>query len=278
MRFRQTQSDLASARLAARSGRPDEAMRLYEAAIATSPESAFLYRELGVVERQLDNADSALGHFRTAIALDPTDAASHVEIAELLERRDDVDAALLAYDAALAIEPNASVESRREALRARAELAGLPEEFRAIETLQEISRAHLAALIGVRLGTVLQEGRPGGAVVLTDVRSSWAEPWIMSVAGAGVSGAVRQPHVPAGGTRSPDRYSAGRKSRAPTSCPRGAASGMARGASDLQRPDAKPSGLSSGVGGGGRGSSGGDSRWQLPAFPGRRGSGGCRGD
>lgn len=109
LKFRGVERDLAEARQAARGNNPAQAIRLYEAAINTSPDSAFLYRELGLVERQGGRADLALTHFRRAIALDPADAASFAHIGELLDASGDVDGALAAYTSSLAIESNASV-------------------------------------------------------------------------------------------------------------------------------------------------------------------------
>jgi tetratricopeptide (TPR) repeat protein len=186
LRFRSAERGLAAARQAARTGRPDEAIRAYTAAIASSPESAFLYRELAAVERQAGDADAALIHFRKAAELDPGDASSHAQIAELLEARGDVDGALAAYRDSLAIEANATVEGKRDALVAKGELAKLPESYRAIEAAPQITRGDLAALIGVRLGPLLQTMPMRDASVITDVRTDWAEPWIMAVARAGV--------------------------------------------------------------------------------------------
>ena len=74
LKFRGVERGLADARQAARSGNLDQAIRSFQTAIAGSPDSAFLYRELGAVERQKGDADTALEHFRKASALDPTDA------------------------------------------------------------------------------------------------------------------------------------------------------------------------------------------------------------
>jgi hypothetical protein len=71
-------------------------------------------------------------------------------------------------------------------LRARLELARQPAEYRAIATASQVTRADLAALIGVRLGHVLQAFAPRETVVLTDVRGDWAEQWIVAVTQAGV--------------------------------------------------------------------------------------------
>lgn len=186
LRFRGLERDLAMAREAARSGRSEEATRAYEAAIASSPDSAFLYRELAAVERQAGAIDLALGHFRTSVKLDSGDASSLAQIGELLDARGDVQGALAAYGESLALESSESVEARRDALVARAELAKLPEEYRAIEAAPQVTRGDLAALIGVRLSALVQAMRSREPLVVTDVRPHWAETWIMAVARAGI--------------------------------------------------------------------------------------------
>jgi len=186
LRFRGLERDLAAAREAARSNRLEEAVRAYNAAIASSPESAFLYRELAVVERQTGAADSALTHFRKAVELEPSDAASLAQIGDLLETGGDSQGALAMYGQSLAIEPNAAVEAKRDGIIARAELMKLPEEYRAIESAPEVTRADLSALIGVRLSSLVLAMRSREPLVVTDVRPHWAETWIMAVARAGI--------------------------------------------------------------------------------------------
>lgn len=185
LKFRTQQEDLGRAREAARAGRADEAIREYTRAIASSPDTSFLYRELADVERQKGDADAALEHFRKTVALDPFDAKALTQIGEILEGRADFDGAVKAYSDALAIDPNQAMEARIEAVRARAHLARLPGEYRAIAMLPQITRGDLAALIGVRLSPLLQTGRPN-AVVVTDARNHWAATWIIEVARARV--------------------------------------------------------------------------------------------
>jgi tetratricopeptide (TPR) repeat protein len=186
LRFRGLQRDLAMAREAARTGRSAEATRAYEAAIARSPDSAFLYRELAAVERQAGAIDLALMHFRKSVELDSGDASSLAQIGELLESRGDVQGALSSYAESLALESSEAVEARRDALVARVELAALPEEYRAIEAAPQATRGDLAALIGVRLSALVQAMRTPEQLVVTDVRPHWAETWIMAVARAGI--------------------------------------------------------------------------------------------
>ena len=186
LRFRSAEQRLARARDAARAGRLDDAAQAYAAAIASSPDSAFLYRELGGVEKQKGDADAALEHFRKASALDPGDAKTLEQIGEILEARDDFDGAAQAYTDAAGIEPSANLDRRLEAVRGKAALARLPAEYRAIDAASQITRADLAALIGIRLNGMLSSSRRGDAALITDVRNHWAATWIMSVARAGI--------------------------------------------------------------------------------------------
>jgi len=187
LKFRGVEKGLARARDAARAGRLDEAIAAYTAAIGSSPDSPFLYRELAAIERQKGNVDAALADFRKAVALDPSDAKSLAQIGDILESGGDVAGAEKAYVDALAIEPSADVDKRLDGLRARSALARLPAEYRAIDQAAQITRAELAALIGIRLGSLLQGAQRGGdAALITDVRNHWAATWIMSVARAGV--------------------------------------------------------------------------------------------
>jgi tetratricopeptide (TPR) repeat protein len=185
LKFRGLEQNLAAARGAARAGKSDEAIRAYTSALASSPDSPFLYRELAAVERKKGDADAALAHLQKAVALDPADAHSFEQIGDILESRSDDEGAAKAYDSARAIEPTAALASKIDALREKIALARLPEEYHAIDDAPQITRADLAALIGVRLAPLLQAS-PQGAVLITDVRTSWASSWIMAVARAGV--------------------------------------------------------------------------------------------
>ena len=186
MRFRGAEQTVERARQAAREGRLDDAIQFYRTAIANSPDSPFLYREFAAVELRKGQTDEALASFRKAVSLDPSDAPSLAQIGEILDSRNDFEGAERAYTAALANGSNAAVSARLEALRARAALARLPAEYRAIDQAAQITRADLAALIGVRLSSLLESARRSDAALMTDVRTHWAAPWIFAVARAGV--------------------------------------------------------------------------------------------
>ncbi len=186
LKFRRQEQQIARARDLVRQGRLDEALQAYSSAIASSPDSPFLYRELAAVERQKGNLDAALGDFRKALALDPTDARSLEQIGEVLEAQNDLEGAEKSFADALALEANPSVEKKLDAVRDRIALSRLPAEYRAIDEAPQVTRGDLAALIGIRLAPVLQTARSREAVLITDARTHWAATWIMMVARAGI--------------------------------------------------------------------------------------------
>jgi tetratricopeptide (TPR) repeat protein len=186
LRLRVQQDDVAAARKAAEGGKLTEARQAYQQAITSSPQSPFLYRELAAVERQDNDLAAALVHAQKAAELDPTDARALVLIGEVLEARGAFDAALQSFSAALALEPNDALSARVDDLRAKAAMAAMPDEYQSIESAPTVTRAQLAAVLGVRLDPLFKRMDRTTAVVITDARTSWASPWILSVARAGV--------------------------------------------------------------------------------------------
>ncbi len=185
LRALQAQETVATARRAAQAGRLDEAARAYEQAIAASPDSAFLFRDLADVEAKQGRGDQALEHYRKAVQLDPSDVASLVRIAEALEAGDDIEGAVAIYIQANVLEPSVEVGRRLAALDARAAYLRLPAEYRAIPAATSITRGELASLIGLRLSELVASV-PAQPVLITDTRNNWASSWINAVAAAGV--------------------------------------------------------------------------------------------
>ncbi|MBI2835993.1 MAG: S-layer homology domain-containing protein [Acidobacteria bacterium] len=186
LRFEGVQDNLALARRAADEGRTQEARQAYGRAIAASPDSSFLYRELAQVELAAADGEAALQHARKAVELDPYDARALVLIAEIAEGRGDFQTALDTYQKATSLDPALKVGDRMEALKERLLVTSLPAQFRAIPDSASVTRGELAALIGVRVPELLNVTGRREAVLITDARSHWAAEWIMAVARAGV--------------------------------------------------------------------------------------------
>jgi tetratricopeptide (TPR) repeat protein len=185
LKFRGVQQNIESARKAAEAGKLEEARRGYLAAIAASPESAFLYRELAGIEHKSGDQSSALVHAQQAATLDPSDTRALLLVAEVLEGTRQWAKAADAYAAANAADPSEATAAKVDAMREKAAFEAMPPEYRAIEVSPTVTRAQLAALLGTRLGDMLRRAKPQ-PIVVTDVRSNWAAPWIQSVTRAGV--------------------------------------------------------------------------------------------
>jgi tetratricopeptide (TPR) repeat protein len=185
LKFREIQDLIAAARTAMNAGRLGEARTTYQRAIAATPDSAVLYRELGLVERRSGNAAGALEQFNRAIMLDPADAISAAQIGELLEERGDFAGAETAFRNAHNADPLAGYDRKADAAAARARDAALPAEYRALPSTPQITRGDLAALIGIRVDDVLRQA-PRSTEVITDTAGHWAAAWIAAVAAAAV--------------------------------------------------------------------------------------------
>ncbi|MGE3491403.1 MAG: tetratricopeptide repeat protein [Vicinamibacterales bacterium] len=185
LRFRATQDMLERAKAAADGRRWDDARAAYQRAIAASPDSPFLYRELASVEQKAGNAAAALDTYRKAVELDVNDARSWAAIGALLEANDDVVGALSAYERARAADLAEVPDSVMARVRARAALMKLPAEYRGIPANPGVARGEIAALIGIRLEALVARARTR-QLIITDVRGHWAQQWINAVARAGI--------------------------------------------------------------------------------------------
>ncbi len=185
LRLSATQDLLARATAAVEAGRWDAARLAYQQASAASPDSPFLYRDLAAMELKAGRPDLAAEQARRAIELDPTDGRAHAVLGQVLEQGGDAAGALAAYEKARSLDPSSVPEATLAAARERAAVLKLPAEYRAIPGNPQVTRADVAALIGVRLAPLVAQARPR-QVVITDVRGHWAQPWIQSVVQAGI--------------------------------------------------------------------------------------------
>ena len=186
LQFRGLQDNVAVARKAAEAGKLDDARTAYMQAIAASPQSPFLYRELASVERREGSLTAALEHAQKAAALEPSEPRTLILIGEIYEAQGEVAKAADAYGSAVALEPSDTLDRHIDELREKVAFAAMPEEYKSIESSTSVTRAQLAALVGVQLDPLLKGAPRRNAVVMTDTRGSWAAPWIQSVTRAGI--------------------------------------------------------------------------------------------
>ncbi len=185
LRFRRVERLIEAARAARDRGRLDEAHTAYQRAIQASPESDFLHRELGAVERARGERESALARFREAARLDASDVVAWLAVGELLEAAGDDAGAAGAYRSVQALGPSPQVSERLAAIAERAREAALPIAFKQVPAKAAATRADLAALIGIRAPALLS-GAPTVQEVVTDTSGHWAHAWIADVVRAGV--------------------------------------------------------------------------------------------
>jgi GTPase len=186
LKFRQIQTLIQSARKSRDGGRFDDARSAFENALALSPSSGMILRELAAVEVAQGALDSAENHARRAIQADPDDAEALATLGSVLEARGRLREASAAYAAAIKIDPRPAWKERNETLKDKAVAATIPPEFRSLPSAATVSRAQLAALIGMRLEPVLARAPRRVANVATDIKGQWAEPWILTVTQTGV--------------------------------------------------------------------------------------------
>lgn len=175
----------SQARRLANEGKLVEARQAYERALAVSPESVFLHRELAALDIRLGDLDGAEAQAREAVRLDPNDPLGYVVQADVLEasgRWTDAAAALRTADRLGA----ADVGARVTKLEERAALDALPEAYRAIPAARRVTRGELAALIAVRLPRLVESPSAETAPLVTDIGSHWARPWVLAVVRAGL--------------------------------------------------------------------------------------------
>ncbi len=127
-----------------------------------------------------------LAHARRAVELDANDPEAQATLGAVLEARGELSAAASAYARAAALDGRAEWRALSEELAERARMASLPAEFATLPTATTVTRAQLAALIGIRLEALLASAPRRVTAVATDVRGHWAASWILPVTQAGV--------------------------------------------------------------------------------------------
>lgn len=186
LKLRVIEQHIAGARRDAEAGRLDSARDRYALAIAASPDSAFLYRELALVELRDGHRDEAFAAARRAVELDRDDVRALVTLGEVHEARAEFEMAVKVYEKAAALDNDPELTGRVERARERAALAKLPAAYHAIASAESVTRGDVAALIGVRLADLVTRAGRRSAVVITDARRHWASTWILAVARSGI--------------------------------------------------------------------------------------------
>ncbi|MFA4986572.1 MAG: tetratricopeptide repeat protein [Candidatus Brocadiia bacterium] len=91
---------------AIKEGRPKEALKSYNDAIALEPGFAPLHYNRGVALAKLDGMDEALLAFKTAIELDPIYAFAHASLALVLAKKERYVESIESFDKAIELDPD----------------------------------------------------------------------------------------------------------------------------------------------------------------------------
>ncbi|HIN69933.1 MAG TPA: tetratricopeptide repeat protein [Acidobacteria bacterium] len=186
LRFRSVRGALEMARAAEQAERYGEARQAYEEALTIAPDSGVLYRELALIERRLGELGRALEYVMRANDLEPDDAAGLTLQGDIHETLGDLEGAETAFSRAVRINPTPDRYANLDRVRNRLAAARLPPEYRAIPNNRQITRAELAAIVGVNLSRLLEDSGQDEAVLITDIRTHWAYRWILVVAESGI--------------------------------------------------------------------------------------------
>jgi len=186
VRFRQVQHEIDAARRSREAGRLDEAQATLQSALAAAPPGAVIFRELALVAMAKGDLTGAERHARQAVQMDASDAESWAALGAVLDKAARSREASEAYDKAFSLDPRPGWKDRRDALRTRADEEAEPKAFRDIASASTVTRADVAAMIGLRLPDVLSRSPRHVTVVATDARGTWAATWILQVTQAGV--------------------------------------------------------------------------------------------
>ncbi|ODS53192.1 MAG: hypothetical protein ABS36_14795 [Acidobacteria bacterium SCN 69-37] len=186
LRFRLVQSALAAGQQARVAGRHADAVAAFTRALAQSPDSTMILSELARAEVAAGQLTEAETHARRAVQLEPREADWQALLGDVLEARGQLRDATAAYERADALEPSEAWRTRLRDLRERTELATLPGTFRAITTASTITRADVAAFVGIHLRDLVETAPVRATTVATDIRGHWAAAWILPVTRAGI--------------------------------------------------------------------------------------------
>lgn len=185
VRLRVAESELAQAEKARAAGQLDVAEAHLMRALDATPENVAVLRSLAAVDLAKGALEDAEARARQAAALDPQDAAVLAVLGDVLDAQGRYREAAAAYARAVAIDPRPAWSERRASLQTRSDALALPEDYRAIDGSASVTRAQVAAILGVRLASVLDRAPARVPEIVTDVRRHWAAAWIMPVVRAG---------------------------------------------------------------------------------------------
>jgi tetratricopeptide (TPR) repeat protein len=185
VRLRVAQAELDLATRARADNKLDEAALHLQRAMEATPQNGAVLRASSALELAMGREDVAEARAREAIAIDPQDAEAFAALGDALDVEGRLPEAVAAYERAFALDPRPAWRERRESLATASATRSLPVQYRAITQATAVTRADVAAMLGVRLAGAVSHAPDRSTTVVTDTRGQWAARWILPVVRAG---------------------------------------------------------------------------------------------
>jgi tetratricopeptide (TPR) repeat protein len=174
-------------------GRRERTARKFDAAraslndaLALAPGSGAVLHELALTERAAGALDAAETRAHQAVSAEPASAEDEATLGDVLADEHKYRDASAAFAKAASLDSRQEFNDRARQLRDEADRAALPAEFGDLPHAASVTRAQVAAYIGIHLSAVVEKAPKRTVQVATDVRGHWAAPWILAVTQAGI--------------------------------------------------------------------------------------------
>ncbi len=185
MQLKLAESKLQTARSLRLEGRDKEAAEEYRETLRIAPESGRLYAEAAEVELAAGEFEAAASHAAKALELEPRSVDLYRLRGDALRAMGDLEAAVEAYGKARSLRPeDLSLAALHDEARRELERESLPAQFSDIAFARQLNREQLAALLFVKLRSVLGSSPSRVNVIATDIGDSWAEEFIRQIVAA----------------------------------------------------------------------------------------------
>jgi tetratricopeptide (TPR) repeat protein len=162
--------------------RYSEAADVYREALRIAPTVGGLYAEAAEVELLSGDPEKAAEHAEKALELEPASVDLFRLRGDALRAAGDIELAVEAYEKARGLRPeDASLAALVDEVRRELERESLPSEYLAISRTERVTREQLAALLFIRLRSVVENAEKRVPFIATDVADSWAREFIRQV-------------------------------------------------------------------------------------------------
>jgi tetratricopeptide (TPR) repeat protein len=187
LQLKLAESKLQSARSLRQQKRYPEAAEAYREALRIAPAAVGLYVEAAEVELMSGEPEDAAAHAAKALELEPESVSLYRLRGDALRAAGELELAIEAYEKARELRPeDSSLVALVEEMQRMLERESLPTEYLEISRVERITREQLAALLFIRLRSIIENAGASAPIIATDIADSWAREFIRQVVAAGI--------------------------------------------------------------------------------------------